>query len=341
LGCGPDACQVCPGKQPGVRTIGKYAALSDAFDDEWCMPIPRMKVNFERRGAVPVGWRKTLNQVPEAFLFAGGDACVIAEAKDETKRRVLLALPDWTVDLQRARWLERMRGRFEDTSLLAKPLRIIPEADILIFEFEYPSGISLADWVRKCGYMPEVGANVLYKDLMGLSMEFQSSMMRLWGFVDSRMVMLSPYGRLAKLLPLGCLLSFRGATAVVMHNAMAGNRLAPELAQALAEGNRAVGSNRDLMAGADAYAVAMVTLEALAGRQEELGDSWERSAEWERKAVDSLTETASDLFHKALYEDPAWRLSVDDALEHPWLTMGVQPASGRTSKKEHRRVSWS
>merc|ERR1719253_790514 len=103
------------------------------------MPIPRDECDFFELGFVPSGWRLTYDEPPEGFLYAGGAAAVIESVGQpgaaRPQRRVLVALPEWAVDMKRARWLVR----FSDKMVLRlRSLRRSNSTERICLEFEHP-----------------------------------------------------------------------------------------------------------------------------------------------------------------------------------------------------------
>mmetsp|Transcript_6795 Transcript_6795/g.12934 ORF Transcript_6795/g.12934 Transcript_6795/m.12934 type:complete len:372 (+) Transcript_6795:62-1177(+) len=313
-----------------IRNFGQ--SLDDGFEAP--IPIPRFRVDFNHIGAVPVGWRVCDEPAPEGFLFAGGCACIIEEKlRPELNRRVLLSLPDSAVDVRRARLLTRVGGR-QEGRILCRVWRANYSSmnDQVILEFDFPVGEPLDKFLERQGNLTEDLAKHLCRDLLDLITAWESNL-TLGGMMDASLVYLTKSGLLSTLLPLICLLSPRGlkATAMSVVEQISSNgakdSMSPELKEATLGHGIPIG-DKERCITSDSYAVMALVLEALAGIEPKT--LREDDAEPQTGSRDSnggtlgMSKSAKDLFNKALYEDPAWRLCGQDALGHPWLRKPAQ-----------------
>jgi len=294
------------------------------------LPVPRRSLDLVRMGLIPVGWKKSAIPVPEGVFFAGGDACVIqrvegcssggcldaAGGKTQTLQackhdlRVLLALPDWSVDVDRGRWI--MRPLSVDWRYLSRVSQVTrrESSHIVIVEFEYPKGESLEVRLSR-GTMSEEAVQNLYYDLLSLLL---GTCLFFWGFFIPGTIFVFEDGRLASVLPISCLLDFEGAKAAASSAAI--QKLVPELAIAFGQGDWTLPEYRDRCQFIDSYAIAATMVEALLGQ--ERAEARHTQAVCSDEYVVAST-VAHDLFQKALQDDPEWRLSARDAFHHPWL----------------------
>jgi len=354
IGCGelpnigPDRCNASSCDNPAARNVNADHVFTMRPDDEveLALPILPMNFDFERPHVMPGGWRKTAESPPSGFLFAGGDACVIEGNDGGTRptRHVLLALPGWAVEFRRAQWLARLQGRPENDTRLCRLCRVfqVEMGDVVVFEFEHPcreggNNIkALSQWLERCtnGYMGEADGQVLCLDLLQLLTGLQSTPMRLWGFADASMVFLGGGGRLGRLLPIGCLLTLAGAKAVAAklieeadsNSQNAPRGITPELAAVLSSGRVFADDAHKITS--DTYAVVALVLEAML----QTGPEGIRDC----KVTTALSESANDFFHKALYEDPEWRLCGEQALAHPWLRRAVDGTTSSTLRRSSK-----
>merc|ERR1712048_1474600 len=123
------------------------------------------------------------------------------------------------------------------------------------------------------------------------------------------MIFLHDTGTFKCLVPVGAVLSFEGVQACSLE--VETTKLPPEIVQCLNEGDRRLEWDRGGSMRADVYAMMAVVLEAMVG----LDPTFLRTDQVSNK----LSESACDFMHRILYKDPSWRLSLRDALEHPWL----------------------
>eukprot|EP00747_Dinoflagellata_sp_TGD_P222812 gnl/TRDRNA2_/TRDRNA2_94490_c0_seq1.p1 gnl/TRDRNA2_/TRDRNA2_94490_c0~~gnl/TRDRNA2_/TRDRNA2_94490_c0_seq1.p1 ORF type:complete len:370 (-),score=45.97 gnl/TRDRNA2_/TRDRNA2_94490_c0_seq1:101-1210(-) len=339
--CAAGSCQDCAAAAPSqVRGIyfspASLMSGMNIYEDpmEINHPIPRNPVHFSGIGAVPSGWAKSMStSVPEGFLVLGGDAAIIEETSSgadglPSARRVLLALPDWAVDTQRARALTEL----PEPTLVCRLRRMFKPSfsGEVIFEFDVPTGEDLNSRLSRCGCLDQRATKHMLRDLLVVVMSFQAMPpLHLWGLLDGSMVFLEQSkGRVSGLLPLGCLLSLAGARSVATTLPRFQSRLAPEFARALTTNDLKVFRSKDGRLGADAYAVATVALEALVQKMQPPSMLTPETVARHRKMmIDALPECAVDLLQKALYEDVNWRLSAQDTLAHPWLSSGSSSQS--------------
>mmetsp|Transcript_79446 Transcript_79446/g.208621 ORF Transcript_79446/g.208621 Transcript_79446/m.208621 type:complete len:388 (+) Transcript_79446:79-1242(+) len=306
-------------------------------------PLEPRGVDFEAMGAIPKGWQRTHDPLPHGFLFFGLEGCLIAPdpshargpsgvaAQEAAKTRggtsesspsgsclsrVLLAFPDWAVDMPRARWLEMAMKRPDMTPKLCRFRRIhsAPNFNSVVLEFDYPRGEALTRWLdRSDGVISEDGAIGLCRDLLTVVSSLEQMEMPQWGMLHPSSVFVNKSGSLMMLLPLGCLLSYKGALASVLSIVMAQgrSRVAPELYQELNNTEAKLLKNPEATFAADIFAVALIVVEAMAG-----GAGLEAL---QGPSDKGLGAGATDLLAKMLYKEHTWRLCGRDALAHPWL----------------------
>lgn len=230
---------------------------------------------------------------------------------------MLLALPSWAVDIQRARWLTKALNALPGLQAILCRLHqvtYVVHFNTVVLEFVYPKGESLSERLGSSKHMSENGARVLCRDLLQVVTDMRQTPLRLWGILPSATVYLDKRGEVCSLLPIGCVLSFRGAKSCAMSMVeRAGSKcLPPELDRAIFLTDQDLVEDVEACFAADNYAVAALVLEALVRKRPE---------DMRQKAVTALLPEASvDLLHKVLYEDWAWRLTGNDALAHPWLS---------------------
>jgi len=314
--------------------LGTFEPLSVDFpiDD----PIPRKKIDFEGEGLVPEGWRTTDLAAPSGFLLVGGDACVIemreepqygaqtaeaqtagaqtaegaqeertepakADATAPSARRVLLALPEWAVDVPRAQWLTRLPPGAEWQSLTRLwQVSPVPASGLVTFVFDLPpsSAQSLQMRVRKDAFTDAM-ARRMHGNLLRLLLCLPT--LRFWGLLRQELVYVDDQGSLLSILPLGCLLNFKGARAAI-HKAPV---VAPELRTAVDRNDCSLGTSRGRNLGVDTHAVAALVLGALGAGG---------------RGVAGLSSGAQDVLAKMLRDEPESRIGAGAALCHPWLT---------------------
>jgi len=181
----------------------------------------------------------------------------------------------------------------------------------VVFEFDCPKGESLESWLNTNGQMTEAVAQRLCRDLLNILIAHgqQHTMLRFWGLLLPNTVFVSPDGALVSVLPLGSVLSLRGARAVAKDITCWG--IAPEL---LRVNSTNYSKHQDPWKATDSYGVAALVLEALARiKPKNLMD---------KNIVDTLPHFAIDFLHKALFDDPSWRLTGREAMSHPWMQRG-------------------
>jgi len=82
---------------------GFSSSQLDNYDE--VVPIPMRHVNFHSLGLIPTGWKTCDKLAPSGFMIAGGGACLIEDQSGRVKiRHVLLALPEWAVDMKQAKY---------------------------------------------------------------------------------------------------------------------------------------------------------------------------------------------------------------------------------------------
>jgi len=138
-----DSCRDCRQDQDKrgklVLQHPSYAQDLDMFEAP--LDLPRVACDFAGRGAVPSGWRRAENvAVPSGFRYFGGDSVVIEDLSSQ-RRRVLVALPAWAVDMGSARWLIKLR---DGPKSLVRLWNAEPNCDDVILEFDLPRVESVA-----------------------------------------------------------------------------------------------------------------------------------------------------------------------------------------------------
>lgn len=244
-------------------------------------------------------------------------------------KSVLLALPGWAVDLERAKWLERLPLRHEDCQKMVLVWSCHQDrcTGNVCFQMDYPHGESLEARLARGPLEAEQGRKLCFS-LVQMILRLQRTMFRLWGFLDASMVFLNEAGELSSVLPMGCLLSFEGAKSfALVALEQSGVHLPPEVERAVATDDQTLIQKPTMFVATDTYGVAALVLEAMAQAA---------PADVRDKAVmGRLPEDASDFLHKALYNDPDWRLYGRESLAHPWF--GRKPSLSQP----HRRSSKS
>lgn len=300
--------------------------------------IPRKPVDFVGQSLIPEGWRLCDEVVPAGFDVLGGSACVIvpdehsldmtsvalAAQEDVANKgtstvppinfdrvglpnssRVLLALPEWAVDLPRAQWLSLL-PQSDDWKMMPQLHRVtaLESLELVVFEFAVPprDARTLAVTLKNAP-LNEGEAQRLYHDFLRLLICLPS--LRLWGLLRPEIIYLDDQHRLASLLPLGQLLSFEGARAAIR----AAPGVAPELVAALALQDKSFGDDRSRALEADAFGVAALVVVALGGEKGNI----------------ELSATACDLLERTFQQDRARRLTAGKAMLHPWLAMSEPP----------------
>mmetsp|Transcript_121749 Transcript_121749/g.191072 ORF Transcript_121749/g.191072 Transcript_121749/m.191072 type:complete len:377 (-) Transcript_121749:42-1172(-) len=291
--------------------------FSEIYDHD-VTAVPAKKFDFEAFGAVPNGWVKSTSRLPQAFLFAGS-TCMVIEREEESadgvptiELRVLVALSEAAVDLQRAKWLCRRPGFNAEAAYLCHLCRSreCKASGSVVLEFDYPRGESLADVLSQEQQLSDAEVRVLVHQLMKLVVFAANKPLRLLGFIDPSMVFLNEQRELMKFVPLGCLLSYSGAKAATYQAVESGAdwALAPEVKRAVLTNDRSLEQDMDIAIITDAYAVSVLALRALGQRRVD------------DKGIEiDIPDLAHDMLKKALHSDPEWRLSAEAALSHPWI----------------------
>jgi len=156
----------------------------------------------------------------------------VIEDLSSQRRRVLVALPDWPVDMNQARWLIKLRDG-------PKPLVRLWNAELhhehVVLELDLPRGESVASRCNASVCMGEAQACKLCRQLVELLTGLRSTPFHLSGLLDVSLVFLTQYSALSCILPLGCLLSIRGmkAAASSVLEQGGGASLAPEIRDAV------------------------------------------------------------------------------------------------------------
>jgi hypothetical protein len=281
------------------------------------------KFDFEAFGTIPSGWRISAARVPDAFAIVGGSAIVIEKASEEQSqsgapppdRRVLLALPDAAVDLQRAKWLSRRPGFTAEAASLCHLRRVkeVKASGSVVVDFDYPRGVPLTE-VLQSRPLNDVSALHLMRNLLRLVTCLGPSPLRLLGLIDVSMVFLNSKDSLEALIPLGCLLSFVGIRAAFFKEFQRNcdPPWPPELKKAVVQNNEGFVTDLDRAPVTDSYAIAVIALRAL-GQQRVDG----------KDIQVEVSPLARDMLQKALHHEPEWRLSGVAALSHPWLKEAV------------------
>lgn len=311
--CSADQCHVdsCRDCQKGNDARGNFALQHHvSHEDEVIIAAPlnaslSITFDFEGRGAVASGWRCAENiTVPSGFRYMGGDACVIEDLSSQ-RRRVLVALPEWAVDINQTRWLIKLR---DGPKTLVRLRNVELNHDTAILEFGFPRGESVAQRCKEFACMGEAEACKLCRELVELLTSLRPTPFHLGGLLDVSLVFLTQSSSLSCILPLACLLSLQGwhaaALSVLLHTGP--GSLSPEIISAVA-GNGIVSCSTQLRFASDSYAIAALVRTVL---------NWHPSG----PKMQRVSDVGNDWMIKALYEDPKWRLYGHSALKHPWLS---------------------
>eukprot|EP00928_Gymnodinium_smaydae_P020080 TRINITY_DN17756_c0_g1_i1.p1 TRINITY_DN17756_c0_g1~~TRINITY_DN17756_c0_g1_i1.p1 ORF type:complete len:389 (+),score=81.33 TRINITY_DN17756_c0_g1_i1:104-1168(+) len=314
----PPGCQepqVCGGGLLPVRfnPNGSGADLDIGDSYETVAPIPRREFNFDAHGAVPPGWTIVKKEAPGCFQFIGRDACIIAQG-NETAQNILLALPTWAVDIKSGTLLANLTS-----SGLSQPLRNLCQLrscsklntmNTAVCNFRCPLGVPLHEAVHEYGRLTEDNARAICGQLLDLVRNCHRSNVYFRGLLLPSTVFLQKGGNnLEVVVPIGSVLSWAGFKATVQD--IESHRIAPEISSALYKDVRRFDLSRYSPASADVFAVAALVLEGLAGvPPNKLKDP---------KVAERVSDDAYDFLLRALHGDPAWRLSLEDALVHRWL----------------------
>mmetsp|Transcript_56127 Transcript_56127/g.180136 ORF Transcript_56127/g.180136 Transcript_56127/m.180136 type:complete len:371 (+) Transcript_56127:59-1171(+) len=330
-----DGKSACPGGwTPGARSIGAdfpESADGTAHDGyDATEPFGRHSVCFPALGAVPDGWRIVGEPAPEGFLFYGGAACIIERTSEPSgaagtaaeapavHRRVLVALPTWAVDVRRAQCLAQVAANTPERVRHLVRLWRVCCCDVfgsVVLEFDFPNGEALNARLRRSGCLEEEEARVIGRQLLEALTNLRPTPLRLWGLLGTTEVYLGEEGSLTSILPLACLLSFKGAksTALTFSLGQCGHsrRLPPELKRAVLTTERLLAEDAEARAAADVYAVGALLLEASTPKE-----SIETEA---RNILEDLPDGMSSMLLRMLYSEPEWRLTAEEALVHAWM----------------------
>jgi len=313
--CHIDTCEDC---RKGDETRGglhiQRRKLAQAFDIfEAPLDLPQVTFNFERTGAIPSGWKLARNvTAPIGFRFTGGDACVI-ESLSSHQRRVLVALPEWALDMSQCSWLIKFRDGSKPLVRLWSAERYYDNA---ILEFDFPKGESVAQRHTRSVCMAEREACKLCRELVEFLTGLRSTPFHLSGLLDDSLVFLTQFS-LSCIVPLGCLLSIRGMKAAASSVLDRGGSasLAPEIRDAVI-GNGIIARNSESRFATDSYAIAALVRKVLTWRQLDSMDVHKRRS----LIMDPISDVGVDWMNKSLYEDPEWRLCGHSSLQHPWFS---------------------
>eukprot|EP00929_Paragymnodinium_shiwhaense_P116254 TRINITY_DN8562_c0_g1_i1.p1 TRINITY_DN8562_c0_g1~~TRINITY_DN8562_c0_g1_i1.p1 ORF type:complete len:362 (-),score=71.96 TRINITY_DN8562_c0_g1_i1:318-1403(-) len=300
-----------------VMESGGFQAF-DADVHEQCLPIERRYLDFFAQGAVPEGWIITAEDVPGAFSVLGRHSAVIQRIGDfgdpsPGSRSVLLGIPRWSVDKSRTEWLLKTSGLVKPGSFAQLEYHSdLRSSNTVVCGFRYPVGVPLHVWRIRFGEVSEAAARGLCRDLLQMNVDLQGAL-RFWGLLLPSAVFVTEAAQpvLSSVIPFGCILSWKGtvATCSDIHP----DRLAPEVVDAFDKGYRRLDIDKNASGKADVYAIAALALEAMAGVP-----PWQLRDE---SVQAMLSDMAMDFFAKATFKDPEWRLSMEDALQHPWLSV--------------------
>jgi len=287
---------------------------------------------------------------PDCFFYAGGSATVIERSEggpggalpEQPVRNVLLALPEWVVDLRRARWMVRFSDR---RAVKLKAVKRNEERVCLQFEHpsfhpSLPKCDALENYLSISGKMSEESARDLGRDLLYIITGLNHGVTH-WGFIDPSMVFVSPLGRVTSLLPLGAILSRNGVKAVAMNvmdracQLMKPDSLPPEVKKAAITGSGWQSIAQEHYRSTDSFAVASLVLEALSDQSLKI-PSYARKI---TQVSEVLSTTANDFLKKALFEDPAWRLAGEEAIAHPWLLAGGRARAAAADPRQYS-IRW-
>jgi len=317
----------------GMGQNARFPAIShgDLLHDtsEASLPMEKKMLDFEAMGAVPTGWALSRDDPPHGVLALGGSACLIyqnepdpppeGEAVAQTpKMKMLLALPDWAVDVPRAQSIVQYASNLAGLRNFCRLTRITraPRFNHVVFECDLPRGKSLESWLDEHGYLDEETSQELFRELLQTMASLHRtshSIISLWGLLHPSMVYLGPGGDLVSVMPVGCLLSFAGAKScgLTLCDSMTRHWLPPELDRAIITSDRSLIVDPSARSAADTFSAAAVVLHAM---QQVAPDGLR-----DKKVLVLLPEPAVDLFSKVLYVDFHWRATCADALDHPWL----------------------
>eukprot|EP00929_Paragymnodinium_shiwhaense_P016019 TRINITY_DN124136_c0_g1_i1.p1 TRINITY_DN124136_c0_g1~~TRINITY_DN124136_c0_g1_i1.p1 ORF type:complete len:343 (-),score=66.20 TRINITY_DN124136_c0_g1_i1:239-1267(-) len=308
-----DGCkEACAGDTRELaRSI--FTHIPVGIDDyEATAPIERGYVDFAAHKIVPEGWQLTPTPAPGVFAQLGRHDAVISNPDLGSRRRILFALPSWAVKKRRAEWLATALGQqaFHVPGLC--PLETVDEVYVLntvVLGWKHPLGQPLDQWVAAHGRLSEAQASRLCRELLVLFNELFTTPLRFSAFVTPSMVFVNKVGTLSNFVPLSSLLSWAGLQSTCC--SLNSHGMSPEVERGITEGDGRVAIEKGVAISASTYEVAAVILEALTGV--------EPTPAWDGRISKPLSDGALDFFHRALYKDANWRLTVADALKHPWL----------------------
>jgi len=321
----PEQESACLSIDARFPTISQGDLVHDA--NEASLSMERTRLDFNAMGAVPTGWAVSKDDPPDGLLALGGAACLIHQTKPDVplkgqvvppspKYKMLLALPDWAVDVRRAHNLVQYASNLQGMQKFCRLTRVVraPCFNQVVVECDLPRGESLESWLGRHGSLDEETSQDLFRELLQImaSMHRTSrSSITLWGLIHPSMVHLGPRGDLVSMIPIGCLLSFAGAKScgLTLCDSMTMHWLPPELYKAISTSDRFLIVDASARFAADTFAAAAVVLHAM---RQVPPDGLHNSALL-------LPESAVDLLSKVLYVDFRWRLSCADAQDHPWL----------------------
>lgn len=334
LHCGKlDSCEEhasCLGMGQDARfpAISQGDLIHDA--NEATLPLERTQLDFEAMGVVPSGWAVSPHNPPDGVLALGGSACLVYQKEpdlslkgkavaESPKLKILLALPDWAVDVPRAYSLVQYASNFEGLRKFCRLTRVrrAPRFNQVVFECDLPKGKSLECWLGEHGSLDEEASRELFRELLQIMATLHRtshSILTLWGLLHPSMVYLGQRGDLVSVMPVGCLLSFAGAKscALTLCDSMTRHWLPPELDRAILTADRSLIVDVSARSAADTFSAAAVVLHAM--RQVTPDGLHDKEV--------LLPEAAVDMLSKVLYKDFHWRLPCEDALDHPWLCDG-------------------
>jgi hypothetical protein len=315
------------GQHARVPTVTQGELIHDA--NEATLPMERTQLDFEAMGVVASGWVVSRDSPPHGVLVLGGSACLIhqkepdlpskdKEVAESPKFKMLLALPDWAVNVSRA-YNVQYASNFEGLRKFCRLTRVIraPRFNHVVFEFDLPEGQSLESWLDEHGSLDDETSRELFRELLQIMTSLHNTshcIITLWGLLHPSMVYLGPGGDFLSVIPVGCLLSFAGAKscALTLCDSIPRRCLPPELDKAMATSDRSLIVDISARIAADTFSAAAMVLHAM--RQVTPDGLFDKEL--------LLPEKLVDLFSKTLYVDFNWRLPCEDAVNHPWLYDG-------------------
>lgn len=294
---------------------------------EATLPMEKKRLDFEAMGAIPAGWALSKDDPPDGLLALGGAACLIYEEEpgphpggmvvaQVPRTKTLLALPDWAVDVPRAKSLVQYASCLEGLRKFCRLTHVkrVPSFNHVVFEFDIPKGESLESWLGEQGSLSEDACRELLRELLQIMTCLHRgphSLVTLWGLLHPSMVFLGPCGNLASVLPISCLLSYAGAKScgLTLSDSISKHWLPPEMHKALTTSDRSLIVDASARSAADTFCVAALVLHAMG----------QVAPNRLHKSEVSLPESAVDLLTKVLFADRRWRMTSADALNHPWM----------------------